>query len=769
MGDGETLNNDRSMKDVALLYASYGYRVFPVYEIDSNGHCSCKKGEDCKTPGKHPRILAWNTDATTDPEKVRDWWGKHANANIGIATGIESGIVVIDIDGEAGQKRLEEFEEEYGALPETLKVKSGRDGGIHLYYQFSSSLSKTGVNQDIGIDVRSDRGYIVAPPSMHKTGKRYAALQESGLLCRPNELGLLSEDLASNLPRFLYPDAKRNTDSRTPTIQINQQIDPEQRQELLDLLLVYADQGGFDNYDEWLKLGGALKNAGFVCDDWAHLSWPDAESECLGKWASLPSKRITLGTLIYWARKINPGFLRDNRTTSVDSDHELMSPEVFKNEKECMEFFDSKYYKATVGNRTVVLDRNHAMDTNMSKNDFFDLFSGKQLMWPKNKNTIEKISAARHWFKYTKFVYRHVLVDPDPNYKQKSGDINLWKGFAFSPRQNGKAQSFLQFIEDVICNKNKANFEYLMDILAQMFQEPHRKQGVGIAIALRGIQGIGKSFFAESIGRLLGEAFVTVESVEMITGRFNSVLMGKILVFGDEALWGGDRPNKDKLKSMITSSSLNIEKKFKDTFEAKNYCRYIFAANSDWAAPVEKNDRRYFVLDVSPIHARDTKYFAAIHADLKEGGYADLLQFLLARDYSTRDFQSELPVTEGAKENLLKGFSNLESWLYNALSFDEMPNGGAPLLSFGSCIPVDDVYLSYKKYAEENGGYKERRETLGVKLRKIFPTLQQKKVTIKDAKVRKNHYVLPPFHDARKDFETYVGFSSLWDDEEYNE
>ena len=82
----------------ALQYARYGLHVLPVYGFTKDGHCACEAGKNCKRPGKHPRTKNGVHDATTNPSQIKKWWGKWPNANIGIAAGKVSDIIVVDID-----------------------------------------------------------------------------------------------------------------------------------------------------------------------------------------------------------------------------------------------------------------------------------------------------------------------------------------------------------------------------------------------------------------------------------------------------------------------------------------------------------------------------------------------------------------------------------------------------------------------------------------------------------------------------------------------
>jgi len=161
-----------SLLQEALGYARQGWWVIPLYHPLSSGGCSCS-APSCGSIGKHPLTRNGVKDATVDEGEIREWWGRNPNANIGIATGWKSGILVLDIDGQhGGFESLKELEAQVGTLPTTLEVKTGF--GIHLYFASSERNIKNKVGLFAGIDVRGDHGYVVAPPSRHASGRFYA-------------------------------------------------------------------------------------------------------------------------------------------------------------------------------------------------------------------------------------------------------------------------------------------------------------------------------------------------------------------------------------------------------------------------------------------------------------------------------------------------------------------------------------------------------------------------------------------------------------------
>ncbi len=155
----------------ALSYAAVAWPVFPLHSIN-NGTCTCGLA-DCSSPGKHPRTRNGLKDSSTDPSLIEHWWTQWPGANLGIRTGAIANIVVLDIDPRhGGDDSLAEFEHEHGALPQTVESLTG-GGGRHLIFKHPGGTVRNRTNLLIGIDVRADGGYIVAPPSTHISGGRY--------------------------------------------------------------------------------------------------------------------------------------------------------------------------------------------------------------------------------------------------------------------------------------------------------------------------------------------------------------------------------------------------------------------------------------------------------------------------------------------------------------------------------------------------------------------------------------------------------------------
>ena len=169
------------MVPAALDYAAHGWAVFPVQGI-SDGRCGCGIS-DCSSPGKHPLTRRGVKDATTNPEVIAGWWKRWPDANLALATGGPSGVVVIDVDPPRGELSLTRLLDAGYELPDTATVRTG-SGGLHLYFaapSFSMGNSAgrlPGVGLELaGIDLRADGGYVVAPPSVHVSGSGYVWIE----------------------------------------------------------------------------------------------------------------------------------------------------------------------------------------------------------------------------------------------------------------------------------------------------------------------------------------------------------------------------------------------------------------------------------------------------------------------------------------------------------------------------------------------------------------------------------------------------------------
>lgn len=119
--------------------------------------------------------MQWPENATASETRIKAWWRRWPEANIGLITGRPSCLVVLDVDPRhGGQVSLDELESAHGSLPVTPEAETG-GGGRHLLFKHPGfPIPNSAGSLGAGLDVRGDGGYIVAPPSIHASGRPYA-------------------------------------------------------------------------------------------------------------------------------------------------------------------------------------------------------------------------------------------------------------------------------------------------------------------------------------------------------------------------------------------------------------------------------------------------------------------------------------------------------------------------------------------------------------------------------------------------------------------
>jgi hypothetical protein len=144
-------------EQAALDYLARGWSVIPIREREKRPAVAWKAYQE-----KHV------TEST-----LHEWFRRSPDFNVGIVTGALSGLVVLDVDPRHGGKEsLRKLEREHGALPRTIEAITG-GGGRHVYFSHPGRVTRNRTNIEPGIDLRGDGGCIVAPPSIHPSGKRY--------------------------------------------------------------------------------------------------------------------------------------------------------------------------------------------------------------------------------------------------------------------------------------------------------------------------------------------------------------------------------------------------------------------------------------------------------------------------------------------------------------------------------------------------------------------------------------------------------------------
>lgn len=138
--------------------------------------CSCQNPK-CSSQGKHPFFkYNWKIVATNDPQRISTWLTTYKDKiNFAVATGRKSRVsgkylVVVDVD---------KFDHPIiDKLDKTFYYKTG-SGGFHFWYWSDFPVKNSVSGLAPKVDIRGKDGYVVVPPSKHKSGESYSLCDDS--------------------------------------------------------------------------------------------------------------------------------------------------------------------------------------------------------------------------------------------------------------------------------------------------------------------------------------------------------------------------------------------------------------------------------------------------------------------------------------------------------------------------------------------------------------------------------------------------------------
>ncbi|AQZ95764.1 hypothetical protein BVH74_13840 [Halopseudomonas phragmitis] len=247
---------------------------------------------------------------------------------------------------------------------------------------------------------------------------------------------------------------------------------------------------------------------------------------------------------------------------------------------------------------------------------------------------------------------------------------NTWKGFAVDAAAGDKHLPFLDHIRDNVCSGDEEHYRYLLGWMARAVQQPGCPGEV--AVVLRGKRGTGKGFLAKVFGGLFGRHYLPVTDSRHVTGNFNAHLRDCVVLFGDEALYAGDKRHESTLKSLITEETIAIERKGFDTEAARNCLHIIMASNEAWVVPAGEFERRFFVLDVGSERMQDTAYFGELNRAMEAGGRENLLHFLMHYDISDFNVRA-VPRTRALEEQQARSLGPIRGFIREMFRTGQLP------------------------------------------------------------------------------------------------
>lgn len=608
----------KAVYDEAVKLARLGFKVFPLRRLGkasiSPHFCQHAASNNIKT------VSNW-----FDPKS-----GSYAGYNLGIAAGGNTGTLIVDLDKKKDEKKgeiidgiqaLADLESEHGEPLSRLMTSETPGGGSHIFLKWDAGLPQGQNVLARGIDVRSgtansSSGHVVVYPSV-VGGKSYSwvsgpvtvdelQLPPRWTLVRDRSDGSLGEK----------PDWVKSSNAGNEGLtedDLLAEITMDEAKAMLDAIPPQEL-----DYDDWIKIGRAIHQR-WPGDDglkmWDEWSSQDAsrhkEGDCSKRWNGFVGGRITIGTLVWMAKKHGwaPGLRGEVLSALMRINEE--TPGIIIKGKERWILMDDDEGPSFMTREAVKLY--HATNKVNIGDDKEPKWVNPMVLWDSWKGRL---------------LYRKITMAPPPLECPKD-TYNLWNGFAFDPKK-GNVSPWLQFVERII--PSEEDREWVHDWLAFMFQNPGTKPTT--SIVLRGEEGIGKNTFSDTIGMLFHMSnWIQFEDTDQALSQFNSQMLSAVWLVLNEALWSGNHKHVSKLKGLITEPRISIELKGVDKFMARNCSHSIIMTNEYWAVPAGLKSRRFAVVDVPEVLRGDSDFWAKFRKwrDSGDSGKKALLDWYLRR------------------------------------------------------------------------------------------------------------------------------------------
>lgn len=270
--------------------------------------------------------------------------------------------------------------------------------------------------------------------------------------------------------------------------------------------------------------------------------------------------------------------------------------------------------------------------------------------------------------------------------------LSIFGGYNF-PLQVKTCSSLPYFFDKLtfegICNSNKSVYTYVDKWISYIVQNPGKKTRTALVlkgfiffinvfsifVSFLGIEGAGKNRWIHAICKMLSPfSEENITDIQELTGRFNGVARGKMLVVLNEAKSVNKSTSSEKtmnaLKSLISDEVMRSSDKYQSAKSVTNSLNIIIVTNSSSPITIDASDRRFVVLRVSAKFKDDPRFFIELSNSYTPDFFSHLLTYCLHRDIT--DFSpTEIPATEEKSDLTRATMSDIDRWClqyFNALT-----------------------------------------------------------------------------------------------------
>lgn len=338
--------------------------------------------------------------------------------------------------------------------------------------------------------------------------------------------------------------------------------------------------------------------------------------------------------------------------------------------------------------------------------EHFALIYGTDTVWDGANRMIMKIANMAHahgsdmvkmWKgSETRRTIMPAQVVFDPTCQSEPPEVNLFGGIELEPSE-GDVTPLLELVRFLTsrASPDADECDAIMHWLLCWMAYPLQRLGTKLrtAVIMHGDEGAGKNFLFDLWVEIYGKYGALVGQDEL-EDKFNDWRSAKLAVVGDEVSSRQELVhNKNRLKALITSTSVQINPKNLPRREERNHINIVFLSNELQPLALDNSDRRYLVIYTPK--AREFEFYRRLKAWKQAGGIAAFYHYLL--HYPIEDFDpfAPAPLTQAKLDLIDMNRKSPERfWV-------EWANGELDL-PYRTCS-MAQAYRAYLKYAQRTG------------------------------------------------------------------
>lgn len=280
----------------------------------------------------------------------------------------------------------------------------------------------------------------------------------------------------------------------------------------------------------------------------------------------------------------------------------------------------------------------------------------------KGEIVMEKRSLAKDWMEWPRRAQAETvdyapgserLLYPGPRY-------NLWRGWGVEPKK-GDVKLWKELLEFVFQSEPE-QIPWIEKWFAYPLQHPGTKLYTAVAVWGTG-QGTGKTLLGEHVMLIYGDNGQLVEH-QHLQSSYSSWLDNRCFILGDEITGNESRQHADRLKGLITSNTITINKKYVPEYVLPNRVNFYFTSNHPDAFFLDPQDRRFFVIQAPNFAMPDSFYQRYDDWMRRGGGLGALFHYLLNVDTSDFNPRAAAPQTRAKAAMIEENKSDVAAWVY---------------------------------------------------------------------------------------------------------